>query len=202
MRLRRLVSDMGLAFIAVKSDGPGWDIPGTPSNMESTGKAEFAYFDAVIGDATNRFDIDGDRILMTGFSAGGMMAWNLACARPDLFAGFAPISGTFWIGPPDQCAQDVASIIHIHGTKDRTVPLEGRRIRQTKQGDVMEVLEMYQKHGRFDAPEMVNVDDLTCARRANLTGDVLEFCTFPGGHSFRRGFLSYAWDRLVVAGKL
>ena len=33
-------------------------------------------------------------------------------------------------------------------------------------------------------------------------GAVLEFCTFPGGHSFRRGFLSYAWARLEAAGKL
>lgn len=202
MSMRRMVSDMGLAFIAVKSAGPGWDIPGTPSNMVSTGEAEFAYFEAVVRDVTERFAIDANRMMMTGFSAGGMLAWNLACFRPNLFAGFAPISGTFWLGPPDQCAHDVTSIIHIHGTEDRTVPLQGRRIRQTKQGDVAKVLEMYQRHGGFQEPEIVDVSDMTCARRSNSSGDLLEFCTFPGGHSFRPSFVEYAWSRLTEAGKL
>ncbi|WP_299044253.1 prolyl oligopeptidase family serine peptidase [uncultured Tateyamaria sp.] len=200
--MRRMVSDMGLAFVAVKSAGPDWDIPGVPSNVTSTGKAEMAYFDAVIADATTRFAIDPDRIMMSGFSAGGMVTWELACNRPDLFAGFAPVSGTFWQGPPDTCVAP-ASVIHIHGTEDRTVPLAGRAIASTRQGDVTEVLRMYRALGAYGPSEPARaLEDLECARQANAAGDVLEFCTFPGGHSFRRSFLGYAWDRLAAAGKV
>lgn len=201
MNMRRMVSDMGLAFIAVKSAGDDWDIPGVPSDMASTGAEEMAYFEAVVADATRRFAIDPQRIMLSGFSAGGMVTWEVACKRPDLFAGFAPIAGTFWQGPPDGCAAP-ASIIHIHGTEDRTVPLAGRPIAQTRQGDVMEVLSMYRAMGGFEGAETAVVDDLSCARQRNAAGDALEFCTFPGGHSFRRGFLSYAWDRLAAAGKV
>ncbi|WP_299547652.1 PHB depolymerase family esterase [uncultured Tateyamaria sp.] len=200
--MRRMVSDMGLALVAVKSAGPDWDIPGVPSAMDSTGEAEMAYFDAVVSDVTTRFSVDQARIMMSGFSAGGMVTWELACKRPDLFAGFAPVSGTFWQGPPKSCVAP-ASVIHIHGTADNTVPLAGREIADTKQGDVAEVLSMYRAEGDFgtiDGAEALN--DLTCQRQSNVDGNVLEFCTFPGGHSFRRSFLSYAWDRLSAAGKV
>lgn len=201
MGLRGMVSDMGLALIAVKSARDDWDIPGAPSDLNSTGAVEMTYFEDVIADATARFGIDADRIMMSGFSAGGMVTWELACQRPDLFAGFAPVSGTFWGGPPDACAGP-ASVIHIHGTTDKTVPLAGRPIGPTKQGDVREVLAMYRAAGGFDGGDSVAVDDLSCLRQSNRSGDALEFCTFEGGHSFKRAFLAYAWDRLEAGGKL
>ena len=197
--LRRMVSDMGLALIAVKSAGPDWDIPGVPDKMDSTGVAEMAYFDAVISDATTRFAVDPARLMMSGFSAGGMVTWELACNRPDLFAGFAPVAGTFWQKPPEDCAGP-ANVVHIHGTEDRTVPLAGRRIADTKQGDVMEVLDMYRGFGGYTGAELASTDRLSCMRSANGAGQVLEFCTFEGGHSFSRTFLSYAWERLEDAG--
>lgn len=199
--LRKMVRDMGLALIAPKSARDDWDIPGAPSDMASTGAVEMAYFEAVIADAVTRFGIDPARIMMSGFSAGGMVTWELACQRPDLFAGFAPVSGTFWGGPPDNCAAP-ASVVHIHGTQDRTVPLAGRPIGPTKQGDVLDVLAMYRASGGFGPATTVRVGDMDCARQANAAGKILEFCTFEGGHSFSRGYLSYAWERLVAAGKL
>ncbi len=201
MGLRRMVADMGLALIAVKSARDDWDIPGAPSDMDSDGAVEMAYFEAVVADATQRFDLDANRIMMSGFSAGGMVTWQLACNRPDLFAGFAPVSGTFWQGPPEVCVKP-ASVIHIHGTEDRTVPLTGRAIGPTRQGDVMEVLAMYRKAGGFGPAQTMRVDDMDCARRDNPAGDVLEFCTFEGGHSFSRDYLDYAWKRLEAAGKV
>ncbi|MEM8653967.1 MAG: PHB depolymerase family esterase [Pseudomonadota bacterium] len=200
--LRAAVADMGLALVAVKSAGDDWDLPGAPSDMDSTGAAEMAYFEAVVTDVTARFNIDPDRIMMAGFSAGGMVTWEVACQRPDLFAGFAPFSGTFWQGPPEACAAPT-SIIHFHGTADRIVPLAGRPIGETKQGDMAQVLAMYRAQGGFGAIDRVGpLEDVACQRQSNDAGDLLEFCTFPGGHTFRRSFLSYAWDRLSAVGKV
>ncbi len=44
-------------------------------------------------DARRRFLIDSDRLFLTGHGRGGEAAFDVALARPDLFAGVIPISG-------------------------------------------------------------------------------------------------------------
>jgi polyhydroxybutyrate depolymerase len=200
--LRRMVSDLGAALIAVKSKGDLWIIPNAPRHMDSDGAEEFAYFDSVLEDAARRFPIDRARVMVSGFSTGGMMVWNLACARSDRFAGFAPIAGTFWLKPPETCAGPVANVIHIHGDADKTVPLKGRPIGSTKQGEVSQALEMYGEYGGFGPMTYANRGDLRCEERRNPAGDLLDFCLFSGGHSFRTEFVRFAWQRLEEAGRL
>ncbi len=43
--------------------------------------------------ARRRWNVDENRILGTGISAGGHLLWDLALRRPDLFAGIAPMIG-------------------------------------------------------------------------------------------------------------
>lgn len=200
--LRRMLAREGFALISAEAAGGGWDIPNGPRNMESTGAAEFAYFDAVVADAVNRFDLDRSRLVVSGFSAGGMLVWNLACARPDLFAGFVPISGTFWRAPPVTCKAPAKSLVHIHGEADRTVPLSGRAIGSTRQGDVLQALEMYRAHGKFGTMRNLRRGDLRCENRRNVTGEILDFCLFDGGHSIRTEYLRHALNRLKTAGRL
>lgn len=200
--LRKMVHGHGLALIAAQGVNGTWDLPNGPRTPNSTGAEEFAYFDAVIADAHSRFRIDSSRLVASGFSAGGMMVWNIACARPDMFAGFVPISGTYWLKPPTTCAQPIASIIHIHGDADKTVPLLGRPIGPTHQGEVPQSLAHYSDHGDFGPLTEITVGPLDCTRSANKTGAMLEFCLFKGGHSFRTEYLSYALDRLRDAGEL
>ena len=200
--LRRLASDMGLALIAVKSSEDDWVLPNSPRRKDVDGAEEFNYLDAVIADADAKFPIETGRMMMTGFSAGGMMTWNMACHRPAMFAGFAPISGTFWLNPPETCASPVANVIHMHGDADPTVPLAGRPIADTHQGDVMESLEMYATYGGFGPAQPRDVGALACKDRTNAQGDILNFCMFEGGHSFRTEYVKFAWDTFAQNGKL
>jgi len=200
--VRRMVSDAGLALIAAQGVNGSWDLPYGPRTFDSTGADEFAYFDAVLNDAMRRFPIDRRRIIASGFSAGGMMVWNLACSHPESFAGFIPMSGTFWLTPPQSCAAPVSSIVHIHGDADTTVPLKGRAIGETKQGEVADALGMYAKFGEFSADETTKTGKLTCQNQINATGEILEFCLFPGGHSFRTEYLRYGINRLKAAGQI
>lgn len=200
--LRRMIHDKGFALIAAQGIGGTWDLPNGPRTMQSTGAAEFAYFKTVIDDAQERFDIDPDRLIASGFSAGGMMVWNLACARPDMFAGFVPLSGTYWLQPPDQCAPEVASIVHIHGMQDQTVPLDGRPIGQTHQGRVSDALATYAAHGNFANETLENTALLDCANMTGRDNAILEFCLFEGGHSFRTEYLAHGIDRLIAGGQL
>ncbi|NNE54287.1 MAG: prolyl oligopeptidase family serine peptidase [Sulfitobacter sp.] len=200
--IRRMVSEAGFALIAAQGVGGTWDLPYGPRTFDSDGAAEFAYFDAIVADATEKHGIDPDRIIASGFSAGGMMVWNLACSHPANFAGFIPISGTFWLMPPPTCKGPAKSIVHIHGQKDRTVPLEGRRIRETKQGQVATALITYERFGNFGAAQSYESGALSCEGRQNPSGDILDFCLFDGGHSFRTEFLRHGIDRLQEAGQL
>ena len=201
MRNRSLVNlagDLGVALIAIKSADDDWILPGSPRHPDSDGALEFAYVAAVLDDAQARFGIDRARVLATGFSAGGMMTWNLACARPDLFAGFAPMSGTFWVGPPAGCAAPVRGLVHFHGDADPVVPQTGRAIGPTVQGDVAAAMAMYAQAGGWDGPpDTVTLGDTTCDMRRRADGAPLAFCAFPGGHDFRTANLRTAWDWLI-----
>ncbi len=46
---------------------------------------------ASLRDAMRRFSIDSNRVFLTGHSAGGEAAWDIAAAHPDLWAGVIPI---------------------------------------------------------------------------------------------------------------
>lgn len=200
--IRRMVSDAGMALIAAQGVNGSWDLPYGPRTFDSDGSAEFAYFDAVITDAVSNHHVDPDRIVASGFSAGGMMVWNLACSHPERFAGFVPISGTFWLKPPHDCIGSVKSLVHIHGTQDKTVPLEGRRIRETKQGQVAAAMITYERFGNFGEVEPYQQGELRCELRRNQANNILDYCLFDGGHSFRTEYLAHGIAKLHEAGAI
>ncbi len=196
----RLGNSMGVAFIAPKSSGDDWSLPGSPSRMRGAPAIdELAFFDRLLADVTGRFAIDAQRIMVTGFSAGGMMVWTLACHRSDRFAAFIPIAGTFWRPVPEQCSSPPTSIMHLHGDSDPTVPLQGRPIGRAHQGEVMQVIDMYARYGGFGAANALRRGDLRCQQRRNPAGHILELCLFSGGHAFNSDYIRRAWDALVSA---
>ena len=81
--------------------------------------------------AIERYPIDPERIVVVGFSQGGMMAYDLALRQPSRFAGVAALSS--WFPPPR--AEDVPKIpeqedfpvLIIHGTKDDRIAVERAR---------------------------------------------------------------------------
>lgn len=193
---------MNVAIISTKSAGRGWTLPGSPKHGKVADADELAYFDRVIEDAAKRFAIDRKRLVAAGFSAGGMMVWNLACHRSQKFAGFIPIAGTFWAPIPKNCTTPAASIVHVHGDNDKTVPLKGRPIRETRQGNVGDVMEMYARYGEFGPPKVAAPRGLHCRTRKNPAGHILNFCLYVGGHSFYIRHIRQAWEMLVKAGRL
>ena len=194
--LKALADDFGLALIAFNGVEGAWQLPNRPRNKTATGEAEFSYAENVLADAAAQFGLDRSRVVMSGFSAGGMLTWNLACARSDMFAGFVPMSGTFWDPVPETCAGPVANIVHIHGDADGTVPLDGRVIGDGKQGEVMAALAMYGDMGGFGAADAAAVGDMACETRRNDAGQVLAICMFEGGHGFGTGRLRSGLEML------
>ena len=197
--LAKVVSDLGLALVAPKSAYQDWAIPGAPQAKEPV---ELGYFEAVVKDINDRFAIDTSRMMASGFSAGGMMTWNLACDKSELFAAYAPIAGTFWEPTPKDCKTPTANIIHTHGTSDKIVPLAGRPIGDTKQGDVYKVLDMYAKKGDFKKARAYKNSKLgfDCKELKNDANKILELCLHTGGHSMKSAYVANAWNKFVDLG--
>ncbi len=192
--LRAMIADRGAALIALAAIGADWDLPNAP-NLIDDGRDEIAYLDRVVADAVLRFGIDPARVTVTGFSAGGMFVWNAVCERGDRYAGYVAMSGTFWKEAPAGCPAPAASVVHIHGSADTTVPIHGRTISTTRQGDAMTALSMYAKTNGFGppgAPE--DVAGMTCKTSADAKGHALDFCLFAGGHEFSTERLAAALD--------
>lgn len=165
---------------------------------------EIAFFEDVRDDAIERFNLDPEKILLSGFSIGGSMTAYVACLAPDSFAAYAPLGGNFWRPHPTECAAPVR-LLHTHGWNDGTVPLEGRVVNDLPvddpnafaQGDVFHALAVWRetngcdhlKADRFvtDGPFWRRIWD-RC-----VPGSALEFAIFPGGHTVPR-----TWPDLVV----
>jgi polyhydroxybutyrate depolymerase len=193
-----LASELRVALVAPQSAGENWQLPGQPRHKDATGAVEFDYFRRLISDIVQRFQIDRRKLLATGFSAGGMMVWNLACHQGDLFAGFAPIAGTFWAPVPETCPGPAVSLIHFHGMSDTLVPLDGRKVADGKQGEVMNALALFTRIGHFGKEHPMPAKDLECKRRENASGKILEFCTHPGGHFYQADYVRRAWREMHI----
>ncbi|SFI61034.1 alpha/beta hydrolase family esterase [Jannaschia pohangensis] len=195
-RLVGLADDLDVALVALQSAEEDWTLPNSPNAGRVPQRDEVAYVLRVKDDVVTRFGIDPDRMLFAGFSAGGMLTWTVACSAGDVFFAFVPLSGTFWKTPPDRCDTD-AAITHYHGTSDTVVPIEGRAIGPTRQGDMNDVIAMYRADRGLSAPVRVEATGLECTRWPGPPelGTYLEYCTHPGGHRFSVDYIRRIWER-------
>jgi polyhydroxybutyrate depolymerase len=192
-------TDHGIAFVAAQAAGAEWNLPGVPSADAILGIDELAYFDAVAADLNQRFGIDPKKIVVAGFSSGAMMVWQLACYRGDAFAGFVPVSGTFWKPLPKSCAARSVKLIHYHGTKDHIVPIHGRPIKDGQQGDVYAAIDLITRTGDYRSVAADKIDGLDCSRRTSSAGGFVELCLFTGVHELRANYLERAWSEIMTS---
>ena len=71
---------------------PEYTTAGQPPDYHYT-PSEHAAAELALRDARKRYAIDSDRVFVAGQLMGANMAWDLALAHPDLFAGVVVISG-------------------------------------------------------------------------------------------------------------
>jgi len=198
--LTGLAAELGVAVAAVQAAGPDWQLPGAPGSGARAGLDETAYFDAVAADMKQRFGIDRTQTVVAGFSSGAMMVWHLACQRGGVYAGYVPMSGTFWEPVPQSCPGGPVNLIHYHGAQDPVVPLAGRQIKDAHQGDVNAAVEMMARVGGFQPVAVAPEEGLDCTRREDAAGHLLELCLFEGKHEMRVGYLVRAWRALMGRG--
>ncbi|MFY9553571.1 MAG: prolyl oligopeptidase family serine peptidase [Blastocatellia bacterium] len=116
----------------------------------------------VIAEVRRVYNIDPDRIYLTGHSMGGFGTWSVAMSHPDVFAAIAPVSGGA------NFPGGMSKIVHIpelviHGDNDPTVPVERSRVMVAmgkKLGVEIKYIEVPGgDHGNVVAPTFKNVFD-------------------------------------------
>lgn len=191
--LRDALARQGYALVAPQSLGEQWSLPNMPGGQRFD---ELPFFEALRRDLVERHGIAPDRIVLGGFSAGGMATWDVACRLAELFDGFVAISGTYWRGAPQTCTAPAPNLVHIHGLADRVVPYGGRPIGDTVQGDVGEALDdMRATHG-YAGDATFTSGRLTCRPERSPEERLLLSCTHRGGHDMPAEFAAFGLRQL------
>lgn len=104
----------------VDGTGSGWALKNERTRAQ---RDEMAFVAEVLDDAQVRHRIKRDRVLITGMSRGGFLAWEIACHAPGLAAAYAPVAAGYLGRLGARCAGP-ARLLHTHGRTDEVVPLE------------------------------------------------------------------------------
>jgi phospholipase/carboxylesterase len=100
-----------------------------PSDSEVEGAVEAAT--VFIDEAVKRYPVNPRKLILLGFSQGGVMAYNLALRQPERFAALVAISSWF---PPELAAKAVNSealeqlpTLIQHGSRDEAIDVSRAR---------------------------------------------------------------------------
>ena len=97
--------------------------PPDPADF-ARGKAGLAAF---LDEAVAAYPVDRRKLVLLGFSQGGVMAYDLALRDPERFAGLAALSS--WLPPgmagaiPSQPGHSRLPVFVAHGTEDPMIPV-------------------------------------------------------------------------------
>lgn len=160
---------------------------------------DIAFLESVRADAIARFGLNADRILVAGYSRGGGMAWDLACAAPAFGFAFATHAGGFWEPLPENCAGPI-NLLHSHGFADATLPPEGSNMtfygQQYTVGDIFAGLAIWRATMECPqkATETGTAPDLWLKHWTNCASGSLRLELLPGGHNRRSDWPGAAID--------
>ncbi|WP_081805352.1 alpha/beta hydrolase family esterase [Actibacterium mucosum] len=187
-------------YIVVGPNGslrPGSNTRFWPARPNNEGfRDDVAFTRAVVDDVAARLPVQRDRVFVTGFSAGGSMAWMVACYDGANYAGFVSVAGALRRPvPAETCPAGPVRLLQIHGFADGQVPIEGRAIGNWHQGDVFESMNLLRNTNQCRTnPDEITIGDRFRCRdwSASCGGGAARLCIHDGGHGLPRGWSDMA----------
>ena len=140
--------------------------------------------------------VDKSKVFATGISNGAMMSYRLACDT-KIFAAIGPVSGTMI----NKCTDPTPlSIIHIHGTADKTIPYNGGPGKRDNAGagsrlpakidgpSVPSLIATWRKTDNCSAAKTSTSGPVTISTSTCANGRAVELITIAGaGHQWPGG---------------
>ena len=193
--LQRDFLEQGYALLAPNGYRSG-DGPRSYPAREGAPRDDVRFTFDVLDAAGKRADLDLDRIYAGGFSAGGSMAWLLACEAGDRLAGMVSVAGALRRPNPTDCAGLAGlPVMQVHGFGDGQVPFEGRGIRDWHQGSLWQILDRAREaNGCRSNPDGIEIGDAFRTRiwEASCTGAPVRLDIHDGGHGLPQGWSARA----------
>jgi phospholipase/carboxylesterase len=166
-RAPHVVGPDGFAWFEVEYLPQGYSI-----NTEQF-RASFETVVRFIGEATEAYQTDPERVYLLGFSQGASMSLATSLAHPELVAGAVILSGRLlpeaapWFAPQEQ--ERGMPLLVTHGTEDVVIPI--RYARQTRQAlEDLPVWLTYQEYEMGHEVSPANLDDVLAWLTARLDG--------------------------------
>ena len=109
--------------------GYAWTTIGPGSSPDEAARAE-AMLEALVEEVGQRYGVGEGRMVLGGFSQGGMMTYRYGMPNPELFAGLVVLSGG--VNGQDELRDRLPAhrdqpIFISHGTEDGVIPVEEAR---------------------------------------------------------------------------
>lgn len=182
--LLEMADRYGFILVAPQGLRGSWNNGSTTGFANRSGTDDLAFVAALLDEVERAYPVEPGRVFATGVSAGGMMAYHLACDLPGRFKAIAVVAGTL---TDDTCPDGApVSVLHIHGTADENVPLAGGKGQFTARAatypSVESSLDVFRARDQCGGEAAVSrpASDATCEETACAAGTVVEICTVEG----------------------
>ena len=158
--------------------------PAEKANVDDVG-----FVRAMLDQIEGKYAVDKRRIYATGLSKGGMFSYLLACRMSDTFAAVGIVSAT--MTAPDCAPSNPVAILHIHGTADENVPINGGAGDLSRDDanyePVAKVMEFWRTRDKCSAQttEKSEAPDTKCYSYTECAGADVKYCVIQGeGHGW------------------
>ena len=119
-------------FIYCAPDGIDRSWNATDACCDWSGEVDDSkYLRNLILKAMMEYNIDKKRVYITGLSNGGFMSYRMAHDHSDLITAIVPFAGVGFDEWPS-APKNPVSVLHIHGTRDKTIKWKGGGIQGAK----------------------------------------------------------------------
>ena len=179
LALSRVVDER--RFLLVLPDGlvdedgsPFWNATDTCCDYYGEGVDDVAYLTGLFDEIEASFAVSG--IGLVGHSAGGFMAYRMACEVPARLSAVVSIAGSGFVDPADCAVTDVPlPVLQVHGDKDDIMPFGG-------DDDAPGALEMLERWGetngcRLRMWELEGVSPAFAEEGKSLVGTYRDTCS-------------------------
>ncbi len=158
-------SDLDLLAAAPQGSDSFW---GWSSINNGTSVTDTAYLSGLVDTLRAENNITADQVYVFGYSAGGFMAYKLACTMPEQLTGIISLAGQFR-GEFEHCSTSTSlKVHHFHSPSDSDVPMAGRSTGQVR--SVSETLAHWQQiNGCSDTSSHINHPGVTSSSAGTRT---------------------------------
>ncbi len=178
----------GVLLVAPTGESRTW-------RFRSEGGADVAFANAVLDDVAKRYPVDLDRLYVSGYSYGGLMAWRYACENGEGVKAAMSISATLRLREP--CEQAADSFRVVYGLRDNVLPFP-----YGDNQDTTYPVQFWRDHYGCDGAAPAADYTLTGQRvftrkHWDCGANSVTLDVHPGGHLIPRGWIGRQLDELL-----